>query len=309
MARLEEELSQFDFVQFTFPDVNGIARGRLVPRDMINQACRDGVGISAERQLERLGKLGLKMKSAFEMEFVVFDSKTMEPLGGRVTPYACFDIMDRNLEFYTDLYKELADSGLAMEYLFPENEPGQFEVTMKPLFGLSSADDAFLFRYGARAFSSRRGCTTTFMGRPFHDFDSSGLHLNHSLWTEDDQDVFFDDSDAQKLSGTARHWIAGLLEHAPAITALSCPTFNCYHRLYNGCAPSKIYWNLDDRLCTIRVTTSRTGAFLENRLPSSACNPYLALAATIEAGLDGVERKLLCPPPGTNGQSEDAQGI
>ncbi|KAK7501230.1 hypothetical protein BaRGS_00007715 [Batillaria attramentaria] len=372
MARLEAELSKFDFVQFTIPDINGIPKGRLVPADMISQACRDGVGAyigtgwfgvraelpsmipeyamfssgylhplpstcrplawcsapnrrighvmcqmkvkgeileacprrAAQRQLDRLHKMGLKMKSAFEMEFMVFDSKTMEPLGGKVFPYANMEILDRNLEFYTDMHRVLLESGVSMEYLFPEYEPGQFEVSMKPVFGLESVDNAFLFRYGVRAFSNRRGYTTTFMGRPFYDYNTSGLHFNHSLWTKDDQDVFFDASDPLKLSGLARHWIAGLLEHAPAIAALACPTVNCYHRLHEGFAPGKIYWNEDDRLCTFRAKTSQTGAYLENRIPSSACNPYLVLAATIAAGLDGVERKLACPPPGPSGKSE-----
>lgn len=361
-----EELSQFDFVQFTIPDVHGSPRGRLVPNNMISQACRDGVGIFAgtgwfgiqvevpdvlpdyklypngylrplpsttrplawcsgpgrrfghvmcqvdvrgerseacprlavQRQLDRLEKKGLKMKSAFEIEFMVFDGKSTEPIFGKMKPYANFDLMDSKLEFFTDMYRVLAESGIDMEYLFPEYEPGQFEVSMKPHFGLRPADDAFLFRFGARAFSRRRGHTATFMARPIYENHTSGFHFNHSLWTQDGRDAFFKADDPLKLSTLARHWIAGLLEHAPAITALSCPTVNCYHRLHEGFAPSSVYWNVDDRLCTIRAKTSETGAYLENRVPSSACNPYLAVAATLAAGLDGVERQLACPSPG-----------
>jgi glutamine synthetase len=163
---------------------------------------------------------------------------------------------------------------------------------------LESPDAVYLARYAIRAFSRRRGYEATFMARPtFRDF-ASGFHLNHSLWDSNGRDVFFDSADPQKLSVFAKHWIAGLVHHTPALCALFSPTVNCYHRFASGLAPSTVYWNFDDRLSAYRAKTSQTGAYLENRLPSSACNPYITFAATIAAGLDGVERKLECPAPG-----------
>ncbi|XP_070195717.1 lengsin-like [Littorina saxatilis] len=373
-----EELKQFDFVQFTMPDIHGIPRGRLVPAPMLDDACRQGVGVFsgtqclgpqtqcpvqlkefnnfpngtmrplpdtvrplawssapkrrighvmceldlkeqgvsesctryvAQQQVQRLAEKGLRIKSAFEIEFDVLKTETMEPLGGETIPYANLDLMDHHLDLFTDMLNSLRDSGVHVEYFFPEYQGGQYEITLQPQWGVATADDAFVSRYGVRAFCHRHSLTATFMALPFSHFHSAGFHFNHSLWSKDGQNVLHEASDPDRLSPTARHWIAGLLHHAPALTALCCPTVNCYHRLDVGFAPGKIYWNVDDRLCAIRAKSSNGNVFLENRIPSSACNPYITLAATIAAGLDGVERKLECPKPGTPNDGEPVKQL
>lgn len=255
------------------------------------------------RQLRRLEAMGIKLRSSFECEYMVFRKDTSEPLGGGVLQYGNADLLDQDLDFHLDLMDVMRGSGIPVEFFNGESELGQYEITMTPTEGLEAADAAFFLRYGIRAFCQRRGYRATFMTRPCFPGHSNGMHLNHSLWGSDGRDVFHDANDSQHLSTFARHWVAGLLRHGPALAALVCPTVNCYRRLCDGLAPSAIYWNLEDRLSTIRAKASKSGAYLEFRLPSSACNPYLAIAATIAAGLDGVERKLPCPDPGIPGRT------
>ena len=261
---------------------------------------------TALRQIARLEQLGLRVKSAYEMEFMLFEQgDTSRPMGRGRKQYSNMALLDEDLDFFLDLMDTLRGSGIPVEFFNNEFDEGQYEITLEPTYGIESPDAVFMARYGIRAFSQRRGYQATFMARPAYPQAANGFHLNHSLWTEDGKDVFFDASDPARLSAFARHWIAGLLQHSPALCTLVCPTVNCYQRFNEGLAPNIIYWNLDDRQCVFRAKTSSTGAYLENRLPSSACNPYLALAATIAAGLDGVERKLECPPPGP---PEERQG-
>lgn len=96
----------------------------------------------------------------------------------------------------------------------------------------------------------------------------------------------------------ARHWIAGLLKHLKALTAICCPTVNCYRRLHIIPTPNRVDWGYDDRLATVRVKADGgpSGTYIENRLPASAANPYLVLAATVAAGVDGLVNRLECPP-------------
>ena len=255
---------------------------------------------TALRQLQRLENMGMTFKSSFEMEFMVFNDggDPKRPLGGGKKQYANMELLDEDLDFFLDLMDTLRASGLPVEFFNNEYDEGQYEVTMEPRDGVEACDAVFLARYGIRAICRRRGYGATFMARPVYEQHANGFHLNHSLWTSDGRDVFFDAASPDRLSQFARHWVAGLLHHAPALCAIYCPTVNCYQRFGSGLAPDVVYWNLDDRLCSIRAKTSATGAYLENRLPSSACNPYLTLAATIAAGLDGVEKKLQCPQPG-----------
>ena len=263
------------------------------------------------RQIQRLALRGLRIKSAYEMEFMVFEEggDTSRPVGRGRKQYGNMELLDADLDFFLDLMDALRGSGIPVEFFNNEFDEGQYEITLEPTYGVDSPDAAFMARYGIRAFSQRRGYGATFMARPAYPQAANGFHLNHSLWTVAGQeDVFFDASDPLRLSAFARHWVAGLLHHTPALCALVCPTVNCYQRFSAGLAPSVVYWNLDDRTCTLRAKTSATGAYLENRLPSSACNPYLALAATIAAGLDGVERQLACPEPGPPGGEEEGQG-
>ena len=214
----------------------------------------------------------------------------------------CWDVRawGRHHDLLSDFMDVLGAMGVEVSSLTPEMLPGQWEFTTDPLEGLRGGDAGFYVKNAVKGFFESRGYTATFMSRPAVDVaGGTGLHLNHSLWSVQggrERNVLKDAGDPELLSPTARHWLAGLLTHAPALAALCCPTLNCYRRLFNMCTPSKIAWAVNDRNALIRVHTARDNVFFENRLPSGPCSPYLALAATVAAGLDGLDRALACPP-------------
>ena len=125
----------------------------------------------------------------------------------------------------------------------------------------------------------------------------NGAHFNHSLWSLDgSNNLFHDEGQPDQISELARHWVAGLVKHTPALAALLCPTVNCYRRMYGPWAPSVPSWGVDDRYSTYRVKNfGRSATYVENRVPSGLVNPYLALAACVCAGLDGIVNRLEAP--------------
>ncbi|XP_012945080.1 glutamine synthetase [Aplysia californica] len=123
-----------------------------------------------------------------------------------------------------------------------------------------------------------------------------GMHFNHSLWTLDAASVLLDNSREDQLSDVARHWIAGLVKHGPGLTALCSPTVNCYRRMGQKRLPTRSDWSVQDKNATFVVRKSRgDNIFIEDRLPSSASNPYLVMAATVAAGIDGIRNKIPLP--------------
>jgi glutamine synthetase len=147
------------------------------------------------------------------------------------------------------------------------------------------------------------------------DHCGNGAHFNCSIWdAAGSTNLFVDTSKDDGVSDFLRHWVAGLLKNADAITALLNPTVNCYRRLHGPWAPSHAAWGIDDRYATFRVKNFGGGSssaltWLENRLPSGLANPYLALAANIAAGLDGVLNKLELPTAASGGGHEKGPRI
>ncbi|MEU6199498.1 glutamine synthetase family protein [Streptomyces sp. NPDC047061] len=171
-----------------------------------------------------------------------------------------------------------------------EFDGGQFEINLLHSEALSAADRAFRFKAAVKELARREGRLATFMAKPFNDAGGSGFHLHLSCEGEEARNVFDDPSGAYGLSATARHAIAGILAHAPALAALLNPTVNSYKRFGpDTLAPWLIDWGLDNRSAMVRVPPERgAGARLELRLGDASANPYLAIAATTAAALLGV---------------------
>ncbi|XP_076470554.1 glutamine synthetase-like [Babylonia areolata] len=281
--------------------------GRRVGSVLCDLVMHDGTpDLTSPRQLMKaqLDALweqhGLVFKSGFEYEFDVFEMDTLEPLAGNNSFSFDLRVWDRHHELFCDLTDTLKAMGVQVSMLTPEFGAGQWEITTEPQEGVRGGDVAFYMKNAVKGFLQTRGYLATFMSKPNAGQTPSGLHLNHSLWSKNGdklESVLMDRTDPDLLSSTARHWLAGILTHSPALTALCCPTLNCYRRMFQFCAPGKINWGLDDRNALIRVHTARDNVFFENRLPSGACSPYLAIAATVAAGLDGINRQLPCPKP------------
>ena len=143
---------------------------------------------------------------------------------------------------------KLIASSIDVETFQTEYAPGQFEMAIKPTFGISSSDNTFRFKEAVKEMARDKGKAVTFMCRPFTDGVNNGFHYNHSLWRTDGSSAFFDGSKEEgKLSELAKHWIAGLCAHAPAMAALCCPTVNCYRRMHTTWAPHRADWGIENR--------------------------------------------------------------
>jgi glutamine synthetase len=180
---------------------------------------------------------------------------------------------------------------------------GQFEINIRHAPALLAADRAFLFKYLVKEIAAAKGLAATFMGRPFDGKAGNGFHMHISL--DNDGNVFDDPSGQYGLSQTALSFMAGVLDHAPALSAILNPTVNAYKRLGFGLAPISAYWGPDNRAAYVRVPPERgAGARLEFRIGDGAANPYLALAALLAAGADGIERGLTPADPVKKDQPE-----
>ncbi|MEF8826069.1 MAG: glutamine synthetase, partial [Halapricum sp.] len=176
---------------------------------------------------------------------------------------------------------------------------GQHEINFEYDDALSTADNVATFRAVVRAIAAEHDLHATFMPKPIPRINGSGMHTHISLFS-DGENAFHDESDEFNLSETAHSFIAGILDHAPALAAVTNPTVNSYKRLVPGYeAPVYVAWSDRNRSALIRKPAARIPAAsrIEARFPDPSCNPYLAFAALINAGLDGIENDLECPDP------------
>ncbi|MFF4763050.1 glutamine synthetase family protein [Streptomyces sp. NPDC001292] len=171
-----------------------------------------------------------------------------------------------------------------------EFDGGQFEINLTHSEALSAADRAFRFKSAVKELARKEGRLATFMAKPFNDAGGSGFHLHLSCENDDGGNAFDDPTAPYGLSDTARHAVAGILAHAPALAALANPTVNSYKRFGpDTLAPWLVDWGLDNRSAMVRIPPERgAGSRLELRLGDAGANPYLLIAGTVAAALLGV---------------------
>jgi len=244
----------------------------------------------------------LKIWHASEMEFVMFN-QDRTPAFGDDTFFVSQAFAQWEEEFFSVTHM-LQQAGVPVQTLQTEYGKGQVEIVLDPTFGIEGADNEFIFRNGIKEMLQKPGHEhrATFMAKPIEDGIGSSGHFNHSLWNaETGADAMWDDQSSTKLSATAEHWLAGILEHAEALSALCCPTVNCWRRLHQAFTPYHSSWGVEMRTCMVRVKTEGPGkTYFEQRLGSAAQNPYLALAGIVAAGIDGIEKKLPLKKEGPN---------
>ncbi|MFC6728730.1 type I glutamate--ammonia ligase [Natronoarchaeum mannanilyticum] len=253
--------------------------------------------------LEEAQEMGYTVNAGPEPEFFVFDKDE----DGRATTEThdaggYFDLAPKDLA--SDLRREiiynLEDMDFEVEASHHEVAEGQHEIDFKYDDGLTTADNIATFRSVVRATAEVNDVHATFMPKPIAHINGSGMHTHLSLFTEDGENAFHDADDEFNLSETAKQFLAGILDHAPALTAVCDPTVNSYKRLVPGYeAPVYIAWSDVNRSALIRKPAARAPAAsrIELRSPDPSCNPYLALAVMVKAGLDGIKRELDCPDP------------
>jgi glutamine synthetase len=175
----------------------------------------------------------------------------------------------------------------------------QFEINLRHSPALDSADRAFRFKALVKELAARDGLLATFMGKPFNDDEGSGFHMHVSLIDSGGANACADPGGERGLADVTRHFIAGVMEHSPAMMVFFNPTVNAYRRINaEALVPTRISWGHDHRMTLVRVPRERGAATrLEFRLGDGTANPYLAYAAALAAGLDGIERRLEPPAP------------
>lgn len=202
---------------------------------------------------------------------------------------------DQSADVRDDMVRELAQAGLIVERAHHEvGSGGQQEINYRFASLKAAADDMMKFKYIIKNVAWRHGQTATFMPKPLFGDNGSGMHTHISLW-KNGQPLFYDEKGYGSLSDMARHFIGGLLEHAPALTAFTNPSCNSFRRLVPGFeAPVNLVYSAQNRSACIRIPStgsSPASRRLEFRVPDPSANPYLAFSACLMAGLDGIRNR------------------
>ena len=252
----------------------------------------------ARRLMDQLeAEFGYTVMSAFEFEFTLLKKDTEQPVYQPVDLISTLVLSDFE-DFLFGMDKQLRQAGIDIESYQTEYGEGQFELATVPKFGIDALDQAFKFKESVKEISRKSDYAATFMTKPFFSGLANGNHYNMSLWNKAQENVFFDPDAKDQMSPTFKHWIAGLIKHTPALSALCNPTVNCYRRLRQAFVHKKIDWGLDNRTATYRAKAYDSKMnYLESRMPTSAANPYVVGAATLAAGMDGLRLEMELPPP------------
>jgi glutamine synthetase len=267
-----------------------------------------GIGICPRQLLKtvlaRAKKMGFKAVCGMEFEWFNFretpqtlaDKKftSIEPLTPGMFGYSVLR-MAQNQPFFAAIMKELQDFRVPIEGLHTETGPGVFEAAILYSDALEAADRSALFKTSVREIGYRFGILPSFMAKWNSELPGCSGHTHQSLWdTAGNKNLFYSDKDPNKMSPLFKSYLAGQLACLPEILPFFAPTVNSYKRLVDGYwAPTKACWGVDNRTVAYRVIPgSSKSTRLEARVPGSDVNPYLAVAASIAAGLYGIEKKL-----------------
>jgi len=257
-----------------------------------------------KRVVERFASLDMSPIAGPELEFFVLERDEQAHTGWRRYGEAPGNIYVAGLKRDPDnvLLRSLRHlDGYGLNAVAGNHEffSGQFEINLLHSEALDAADRTFRFKSAVKELARREGKHATFMAKPFNDEGGSGFHIHFSTWTDDGAPVFDDPDGEYGLSTTAKWAIAGVLAHAPALTAICNPTINSYKRFGpDTLAPWLIDWGLDNRSAMIRIPPERGRASrLELRLGDATANPYLIIGGLLGAALLGIKDKLEPPDP------------
>jgi glutamine synthetase len=309
-TRMEEAdmLLQPDLSTFrVFPDFSAEeARHGRVARLICDVILPGGASFAGDprevlrRQVARAAELGLTCYCGLEPEFFLFErTASGDPSTAIHDAAGYFDLapLDRGERLRREMTTALTAMGFEIEASHHEVAPGQHEIDFRYTEVLAAADQMATFKFMVKRIALEYGLHASFMPKPVAGVNGNGLHIHLSLFREG-KNLFYGAGAENQLSQTALLFIAGLLAHARALTALTNPLVNSYKRLVPGFeAPTTVAWSASSRNAMVRVPARRgQGTRVELRIPDPACNLYLALAALLAAGLDGLERGELPPP-------------
>jgi glutamine synthetase len=255
------------------------------------------------RTLAKAAQMGYTCYTHPEIEFFLFKSQPEK--GSAPVPVDQGGYFDHTPavvghDFRRQAITLLEAMGVSVEFSHHEGAPGQQEIDLRYADALSTADNIMTFRHVIKEVALEQGFYASFMPKPFTDHPGSGMHTHVSLF-EGEKNAFFDPSAELNLSEVGRQFVAGILKHASEITAVTNQWVNSYKRLQGGGeAPALINWGHNDRGALVRIPmykpNKENSTRIEFRSPDSACNPYLAFAVMIAAGLKGIEKKYTLEP-------------
>ncbi len=252
--------------------------------------------------LEKARKMGFKYNTGPEPEFFLFknDSTNLLPMDSD----GYFDLTtDQAHAIRREITASLEMFGIDVEASHHEVAPGQHEIDFRHGNALTTADRLLTLRVTVKSIAQRHGLKASFMPKPIMGINGSGMHVHQSLFNiKTKKNVFYDPKNEYGLSKAAFNFIAGQLHHVKGMMAIICPTVNSYKRLVSGYeAPVYISWARTNRSALIRVPhwfeDKPSSARMELRCPDPACNPYIAFAVMLAAGLDGIKNKIKLPDP------------
>ncbi len=254
-----------------------------------------------KRMIDLASKEGYSMNCGPEAEFFMFHT---DGNGGPTLHThdqgGYFDLAPTDLgeNARRDMVLSLEQMGLEIEASHHEVAPGQHEIDFKYSNALRTADDLSTFRFVVRSIAQRHGLYATFMPKPIAKINGSGMHTHLSLF-KNGENIFYDPNADGEMSKEMLYFIGGLLKHAKGYTAVTNPLVNSYKRLVPGYeAPVYIAWSHRNRSPLVRVPARRgIGTRVELRNPDPSCNPYLAFATMLHAGMDGIHKKINPPDP------------
>jgi glutamine synthetase len=253
-----------------------------------------------KRAIARAADRGFSMNAAPEVEFFLFQTRNGAPTTETHDAASYFDLapVDLGEDVRREIVLALEAMGFYVEAAHHEVAAGQHEVDFRYDEALATADNVSTFRFVVKNVANSNGLHATFMPKPIFGVNGSGMQTHQALLS-DGQNRFFDPDGQWQLSETCLHYIGGLLRHAKGFCAITSPLVNSYKRLVPGYeAPTDVAWSERNRSPLVRVPAARgNDTRIELRMPDPSCNPYLALAVMLRAGLDGIEKQIDPGPP------------
>ena len=253
-----------------------------------------------KRNLAKAAKRGYTFYVGPELEFFVFKSSEA-PVPIDAGGYFDLTPLDAASDLRRDIILAMEEMGIGIEYSHHEAAPSQHEIDFRYTDALTMADNVMTYRLVVKEIAFKHRVYASFMPKPLADKNGSGMHVNMSLF-RGERNAFFEAKDRLHLSKTAKHFMAGILRHAPELTAVLNQWVNSYKRLVPGYeAPVYVTWAQHNRSDMVRIPMYKPGketsARIELRSPDPACNPYLAFSVILAAGLEGIEKRYELPAP------------
>ncbi len=271
------------------------------------------------RQLAKAAESGFAVKAASELEYYLFEDsyktaaqkgyQNLEPVGWYIEDYHMFQGL-RHEKFTAVVRRHLKNSGIPVENSKGEWGHGQHELNIRYADALTMADRHALYKQCLKETADQLGLSVTFMAKPDRDQAGSSCHIHLSLW-QDDENAFAGETAVGPVQGSDifRWFLGGWIAHVPEMMVCYAPTVNAYKRYQAGSwAPTSMAWSYDNRTAGFRVVGSGPSLRIECRIPGADCNPYLAYAAALASGLDGIANQIE-PPDIFEGDVYTAKGL